>query len=67
MKKVMIIMTLLGVAACEPYTGKQSPCFGNSKPSPSDVVSMNVGVGFSLEPQLLEAKDCEFRALGTKS
>lgn len=58
MRVTLLMITLLGVAACERYTEKTSPCFGkNGEP----VVSRNATTPLTFStksPDLI--KDCTF-------
>ncbi|MHA6268351.1 hypothetical protein ACXYMP_15925 [Aliiroseovarius sp. CAU 1755] len=58
MRVTVLLITLLGVAACERYTEKTSPCFGrNGEP----VVSRNVTtpLSFSTKSPNIDT-DCTF-------
>lgn len=58
MRLTLIILSLSGLAACERFTEKTSPCFGkNGEP----VVSRNTGTPLSLSTKSMPSpKDCIF-------
>ncbi|MDV4146639.1 hypothetical protein [Shimia sp. FJ5] len=63
MRVALLMMTLLGVAACERYTEQTSPCFGKTG---EPVVSRNAmtPLALSLSTQSPdEPKDCVFEPL----